>query len=157
MEVSRQRHLHWFLSNPKCTVQGWPEPDLCLKMHTSHARGSTWTHSSMLNVQEALCDFVFLMTSREKDHGLHFGDTRRCLLGLQQPQTEATGLASGGGRSPAERLPCPPGLRPPPTCPSTFRSTAEPTTKHLHPTGSFFFCILTTAQKRLDRFTRAYC
>lgn len=43
------------------------------------------------------------------------------------------------------------------TCPSASRSTAEPAMKHLYPRGSFFFWILTTAQKRLDRFTRAYC
>lgn len=75
----------------------------------------------------------------------------------QLPQPEAAGLDSEGEGSAAERPPGPPGLRPPPAWPSAFCSTAEPAMKHLHPRGSCSFCILTTAQKRLDRFTRAYC
>lgn len=86
MEVSRRRRPPGFC-NSKVHCPGTAGARPVPQMHTGHAGGSTRTHGATLSVQEALCGSVFLMTSRHRDHGLHFGDTRPGLLGLRSAAT----------------------------------------------------------------------
>lgn len=86
MEVSRQRRPHRFLQLPSALPRDGRGQTGAAGAHGPRRRLHADARAT-LSVQEALCGSVFLMTSRHRDHGLHFGDTRPGLLGLHSAAT----------------------------------------------------------------------
>lgn len=134
------------LLNPKHTVQGRPEPNLGVKMHTDLAGTSTWTQRFLLNG-----NFVSRDVKAEGPWTPFWS---------HWPRSQGTGLrpapapTEAGAAAVPQNAPLRAGARPSPHSPSHLCHSL--TNNKTLASGSFFLCILTTAQEKLGRFIGAY-